>query len=105
MVDLLITNFHLPQSTLMMLVSAFAGYEHIMQTYQTAIAQRYRNLTRHWRIAVQRQRQVAAFSSRELDGLNCNRPDARQCTEVRIAEILVLASRKGERLVHAATAS
>lgn len=42
MVDLLITNFHLPQSTLMMLVSAFAGYEHIMQTYQTAIAQRYR---------------------------------------------------------------
>ena len=42
MVDLLLTNFHLPKSTLMMLVSAFAGYEHIMALYQYAIAQRYR---------------------------------------------------------------
>ena len=41
-VNLLITNFHLPKSTLMMLVSAFAGYEHIMQLYRHAIAQRYR---------------------------------------------------------------
>jgi S-adenosylmethionine:tRNA ribosyltransferase-isomerase len=41
-VDLLLTNFHLPKSTLMMLVSAFAGYEHIMGLYQHAIAQRYR---------------------------------------------------------------
>ena len=41
-VDQLITNFHLPQSTLMMLVSAFAGYEHIMALYRHAIAQRYR---------------------------------------------------------------
>ena len=41
-VDLLLTNFHLPKSTLMMLVSAFAGYEHIMALYQHAIAQRYR---------------------------------------------------------------
>jgi S-adenosylmethionine:tRNA ribosyltransferase-isomerase len=41
-VDLMLTNFHLPKSTLMMLVSAFAGYEHIMQLYQHAIAQRYR---------------------------------------------------------------
>lgn len=41
-VDLLITNFHLPKSTLMMLVSAFAGYEHIMALYQHAIAQQYR---------------------------------------------------------------
>jgi S-adenosylmethionine:tRNA ribosyltransferase-isomerase len=41
-VDLLITNFHLPKSTLMMLVSAFAGYEHIMGLYRHAIAQRYR---------------------------------------------------------------
>jgi S-adenosylmethionine:tRNA ribosyltransferase-isomerase len=39
---LLITNFHLPKSTLMMLVSAFAGYEHIMGLYRHAIAQRYR---------------------------------------------------------------
>jgi len=41
-VDALITNFHLPRSTLMMLVSAFAGYEHVMALYRHAIAQRYR---------------------------------------------------------------
>ena len=41
-VDLLITNFHLPRSTLMMLVSAFAGYDRIMALYRHAIAQRYR---------------------------------------------------------------
>lgn len=42
LVDSLITNFHLPKSTLMMLVSAFAGYEHIMALYRHAIAQQYR---------------------------------------------------------------
>jgi len=41
-VDLLLTNFHLPKSTLMMLVSAFSGYEHIMALYRHAIEQRYR---------------------------------------------------------------
>jgi S-adenosylmethionine:tRNA ribosyltransferase-isomerase len=41
-VDMLITNFHLPKSTLMMLVSALAGYEHIRALYAHAIAQRYR---------------------------------------------------------------
>lgn len=41
-VDLLITNFHLPKSTLMMLVTAFSGYEHVMALYRHAIAQRYR---------------------------------------------------------------
>jgi len=41
-VDLLVTNFHLPKSTLMMLVSAFAGYEHVMRLYHHAIAGRYR---------------------------------------------------------------
>ena len=41
-VDVLLTNFHLPKSTLLMLVSAFAGYEKIMALYQHAIAQRYR---------------------------------------------------------------
>ncbi|SFC06821.1 S-adenosylmethionine:tRNA ribosyltransferase-isomerase [Polaromonas sp. OV174] len=41
-VDLLLTNFHLPKSTLMMLISAFSGYAHIMALYQHAIAQRYR---------------------------------------------------------------
>jgi len=41
-VDAMLTNFHLPESTLLMLVSAFAGYENIMQAYQHAIAQQYR---------------------------------------------------------------
>ena len=41
-VDGLLTNFHLPKSTLMMLVSAFAGYELIMALYQHAIAEHYR---------------------------------------------------------------
>lgn len=41
-VDLLLTNFHLPKSTLMMLVSAFAGYEHVMALYAHAIRERYR---------------------------------------------------------------
>jgi S-adenosylmethionine:tRNA ribosyltransferase-isomerase len=41
-VDRLITNFHLPKSTLLMLVSAFAGYDCIRAAYAHAIAQRYR---------------------------------------------------------------
>lgn len=41
-VDAMVTNFHLSESTLLMLVSAFAGREHIMHAYQHAIAQRYR---------------------------------------------------------------
>lgn len=41
-VDALITNFHLPESTLIMLVSALAGRRHILNAYQEAIAQRYR---------------------------------------------------------------
>ncbi len=41
-VDLLLTNFHLPKSTLMMLVSAFAGYERVMSLYAHAIQHQYR---------------------------------------------------------------
>lgn len=40
--DGLITNFHLPKSTLIMLVSAFAGYEHTMRAYQDAVEDKYR---------------------------------------------------------------
>ena len=42
LVDALITNFHLPKSSLMMLVSAFAGHEHIMALYAHAIREKYR---------------------------------------------------------------
>jgi S-adenosylmethionine:tRNA ribosyltransferase-isomerase len=41
-VDVLLTNFHLPESTLLMLVAAFAGQENIMHAYHHAISQRYR---------------------------------------------------------------
>ncbi|MFZ9935442.1 MAG: tRNA preQ1(34) S-adenosylmethionine ribosyltransferase-isomerase QueA [Luteolibacter sp.] len=41
-VDALLTNFHLPQSTLLMLVSAFAGRELVLEAYREAVAERYR---------------------------------------------------------------
>jgi S-adenosylmethionine:tRNA ribosyltransferase-isomerase len=41
-VDALVTNFHLPESTLLMLVCAFAGQENVMAAYREAVAQRYR---------------------------------------------------------------
>ncbi|KFK97618.1 MULTISPECIES: tRNA preQ1(34) S-adenosylmethionine ribosyltransferase-isomerase QueA [unclassified Serratia (in: enterobacteria)] len=41
-IDALVTNFHLPESTLIMLVSAFAGYKHTMNAYQQAVAEQYR---------------------------------------------------------------
>ena len=40
--DGLITNFHLPESTLIMLVSAFAGKEHVLKAYEEAVKERYR---------------------------------------------------------------
>ncbi|HOC37012.1 MAG: tRNA preQ1(34) S-adenosylmethionine ribosyltransferase-isomerase QueA [Bacteroidales bacterium] len=40
--DMLITNFHLPQSTLMMMVSAFSGYDFLMEAYKLAIKEKYR---------------------------------------------------------------
>ena len=42
MIDALITNFHLPKSTLVMLVSALAGREHILAAYEEAVKERYR---------------------------------------------------------------
>ncbi|GAA3614832.1 MAG: tRNA preQ1(34) S-adenosylmethionine ribosyltransferase-isomerase QueA [Gibbsiella quercinecans] len=41
-IDALVTNFHLPESTLIMLVSAFAGYRHTMHAYRQAVAEQYR---------------------------------------------------------------
>lgn len=42
LIDCLITNFHLPESTLIMLVSAFAGYENVMAAYEHAVKEKYR---------------------------------------------------------------
>ncbi len=41
-VDMMVTNFHLPESTLLMLVSAFGGYERVMRAYAHAVAEKYR---------------------------------------------------------------
>ena len=41
-VDALVTNFHLPESTLLMLVCAFGGYDAVMQAYRHAVSERYR---------------------------------------------------------------
>jgi S-adenosylmethionine:tRNA ribosyltransferase-isomerase len=41
-VDALLTNFHLPRSTLLLLVSAFAGYGRVRRAYQAAVEQQYR---------------------------------------------------------------
>jgi S-adenosylmethionine:tRNA ribosyltransferase-isomerase len=41
-VDAMVTNFHLPKSTLLMLVSAFSGREGMLATYKLAIAEKYR---------------------------------------------------------------
>jgi len=41
-VDAMLTNFHLPRSTLLMLVSAFAGRAQVLAAYQAAVAERYR---------------------------------------------------------------
>ncbi len=54
-VDTLVTNFHLPKSTLMMLVSALAGHAHVMALYQHAIAQRYRFFSYGDAMLLQRQ--------------------------------------------------
>ena len=40
--DSMITNFHVPESTLLMMVSAFGGYDLMMEAYQTAIKEKYR---------------------------------------------------------------
>jgi S-adenosylmethionine:tRNA ribosyltransferase-isomerase len=54
-VDLLVTNFHLPKSTLMMLISAFAGYDEVRRLYAHAIAQRYRFFSYGDAMLLQRQ--------------------------------------------------
>ncbi len=59
-VDLLLTNFHLPKSTLMMLVSAFAGHAHIQALYRHAVESRYRFFSYGDAMLLQRQQTIAA---------------------------------------------
>ena len=58
-VDALLTNFHLPESTLLMLVCAFAGHDNIMSAYQHAIAERYRFFSYGDAMFINRSRQSA----------------------------------------------
>ncbi len=67
-VDRLITNFHLPKSTLMMLVSAFAGYEHIKALYQHAIAEKYRFFSYGDSMLLQKAMPTLADLQRKLQG-------------------------------------
>ncbi|MGL5128176.1 MAG: tRNA preQ1(34) S-adenosylmethionine ribosyltransferase-isomerase QueA [Aeromonas popoffii] len=58
-VDAMVTNFHLPESTLIMLVSAFAGYDQVMAAYQAAVAEQYRFFSYGDAMFVTRRRAVA----------------------------------------------
>ncbi len=71
-VDTLITNFHLPKSTLMMLVSAFAGYEQIMALYQHAIAQQYRFFSYGDSMLLRKATPTLADLQRRLQGCDTN---------------------------------
>ncbi|MDN3653861.1 tRNA preQ1(34) S-adenosylmethionine ribosyltransferase-isomerase QueA [Thalassotalea ponticola] len=58
LIDALITNFHLSESTLLMLVSAFSGYEHMMHAYKVAVEQKYRFFSYGDAMFLTRQQQV-----------------------------------------------
>jgi S-adenosylmethionine:tRNA ribosyltransferase-isomerase len=59
-IDVLITNFHLPESTLLMLVCAFGGYEQVMRAYQHALERRYRFYSYGDAMLVERQPQASS---------------------------------------------
>jgi S-adenosylmethionine:tRNA ribosyltransferase-isomerase len=63
-VDGLITNFHLPESTLLMLVSAMAGREHILRAYESAITQRYRFFSFGDAMFITRRKDQCPYESR-----------------------------------------
>ena len=66
-VDMLVTNFHLPKSTLMMLVSAFAGYEHIMAVYKHAVENQYRFFSYGDSMLLQRKKHMAHSEDAQPD--------------------------------------
>lgn len=65
-VDALITNFHLPQSTLLMLVSAFCGHERIFEAYRYAVEQRYRFFSYGDAMLLEPEAPAAGMGSGEL---------------------------------------
>ena len=68
-VDALITNFHLPRSTLLMLVAAFAGLQPILAAYRHAVAQRYRFFSYGDAMLISRADRAASTSSTEAAGV------------------------------------
>lgn len=66
-VDAMVTNFHLPQSTLLMMVSAFAGYHHVMNAYQQAIDQKYRFFSYGDAMFITRNHQPTAVIAAEVN--------------------------------------
>lgn len=62
-VDAMITNFHLSESTLLMLVSAFSGYDHIKHAYQQAVEQKYRFFSYGDAMYLTRQRDLQSAAS------------------------------------------
>ncbi|MDE2120407.1 MAG: S-adenosylmethionine:tRNA ribosyltransferase-isomerase, partial [Betaproteobacteria bacterium] len=67
-IDLLVTNFHLPKSTLMMLVSAFAGMQAIRDIYAHAVRERYRFFSYGDSMLLARARTGAPASATRLGG-------------------------------------
>jgi S-adenosylmethionine:tRNA ribosyltransferase-isomerase len=65
-VDAMLTNFHLPESTLLMLVSAFAGYQHVMKAYQHAVQSEYRFFSYGDAMWLSRQKKGAAGEPRQI---------------------------------------
>ncbi|MEJ2214665.1 MAG: S-adenosylmethionine:tRNA ribosyltransferase-isomerase, partial [Gammaproteobacteria bacterium] len=65
-VDAMLTNFHLPESTLLMLVSAFAGYQHVMEAYQHAVQSEYRFFSYGDAMWLSRHKKGAAGEPRQI---------------------------------------
>lgn len=81
MIDALVTNFHLPESTLIMLVSAFAGYQHTMNAYKVAVEQKYRFLATGMRCLSRTIRRLFLSVPEKAGTPACRRHNAFLATE------------------------
>lgn len=80
-IDALVTNFHLPESTLIMLVSAFAGYQHTMNAYKVAVEQKYRFLATGMRCLSRTIRRLFLSVPEKAGTPACRRHNAFLATE------------------------